>query len=102
MLSNNLGKRTGKHIRTCDVDTDTAREMAAIGAVPTLNIDPVGTLFEMAGQVFVSGAEITRDEFLQLIEEASKVDPKTFDSDTVQAFRSQMPDNLRFQRIYTD
>jgi hypothetical protein len=84
------------HIVNCDdVTIETAKEMAAVGIIPSKegpDKEPVGYRFTMAGQVFVVTGYVTREEFLAAVADAG----------FPVAIFAQCPRNYHFQRISTD
>lgn len=96
--------RIGQQLEAYEVDEKTAREMAAIGIIPTLDIDPIGMRVQMAGQWFTAGPEATREEWLQKLAEViphSPVFEGQIAADLLAGFR-KCPSHYKFQRYYTD
>lgn len=84
--------RVGAKIELQDVCEDTAREMALVGVIPVDELDPIGHVFEIAGQPFKVYGYCTKEEFLQAVE-AAGMDPVPFYA---------IPETFKFERISTD
>jgi hypothetical protein len=80
---------SGGPIDIVDVPEDMAKEMAAVGIVPTLEPDPPGKQFLMGGVIYIAGPEVTRGAFLDAVKDAG-LDVKTF---------ALIPAAYKFQRI---
>lgn len=74
------------------VPASTAEEIAQVGIIPTDDLDPIGDQFIMAGQVFVCGPEVSREEFFQAVRAANL---------PLDWFVS-LPAGVKFQRVSTD
>ena len=74
------------------VDIETATEIARVGAVPCERLDSIGKEVWLHGQKFVCLDEISRAEFMNVVESAG-LGYLPFD---------KVPTHYKFQRVSTD
>ena len=87
----------GAKMDASEVSVETAKEMAAVGIVPSAqgpDQEPIGFQFEMAGQVFSVMGYATKEEFLARAREVLPLRQVII--------LEQVPDGFYFQRISTD
>lgn len=75
-----------------NLDLRYAREMAAVGIIPSDPLDPIGHKFVLSGQNVIVTGYATREEFMAAVKATGM---------NVEMFHA-MPARFKFQRISTD